>query len=63
MTKNMGNVARIVIALVIGVLYWQNVISGTFGIVLAALAVIFLLTSTVNFCPTYKVLGISSSKK
>ncbi|MFT5886683.1 MAG: hypothetical protein ACI9IP_003151 [Arcticibacterium sp.] len=62
----MGNVdrmIRIVIALVIGVLYWQNVISETLGIVLATLAVIFLLTSTVNFCPIYKVLGISSSNK
>lgn len=63
MTKNMGTtdkMIRIGIALVIALLYWQNIISGTLALVLIGVAVIFLLTSTVSFCPIYKILGISS---
>ncbi|AWV98889.1 YgaP family membrane protein [Arcticibacterium luteifluviistationis] len=65
MTKNMGNtdkMVRIGVALVIALLYWQNIISGTLALVLIAVSVIFLLTSTASFCPIYKVLGISSRK-
>jgi len=63
MTKNMGNTDRMIIigvALVIALLYWQNIISGTIALVLIGVAVIFLLTSTASFCPIYKILGINS---
>mgnify|MGYP002631275501 CR=1 FL=1 len=59
----MGNVdqmIRIIIALVVGVLYWQNIITGTLALVLAAVALVFILTSTVKFCPIYRILGIST---
>lgn len=65
MTKNMSNadkMIRIAVALVIALLYWQNIISGTLALVLIGVAVVFLLTSTASFCPLYKVLGISSLK-
>ena len=44
---------RILIAIVIGILYFTNVISGTLVIVLSSFALIFILTSFIGFCPLY----------
>jgi hypothetical protein len=66
MKKNMGTIdkaVRILIAVVIGILFFANVISGTLGIVLVALAVIFVLTSLISFCPLYLPFGLSTNKK
>ena len=66
MKTNMGTTdkaIRILIAVVIGVLYFTNTISGTLAIVLGILAVVFLLTSFINFCPLYLPFGINTSKK
>ena len=66
MKKNMGStdkVIRILIALIIGVLYYTGIISGTTAIVLGIFAVIFVLTSLISFCPLYLPLGISTCKK
>ncbi len=66
MKKNMGatdKLIRILIALVIGILYYQGIISGALGIVLVVLAVIFVLTSLVSFCPVYSLLGINTCKR
>jgi hypothetical protein len=65
MKKNMGaidKVIRVLIALVIGLLYFTHVISGTLGIVLLVVAIIFVLTSLVSFCPLYVLLGINTCK-
>ena len=66
MKKNMGSVDRIVrlvLAVVMAALYFSNVLTGTFGIVLVALAGIFLLTSLISFCPLYAPFGLSTCKK
>jgi len=66
MKKNMGTIdkiVRIVLALVAVVLYFTNVVSGVFGIVLLVLAGIFVLTSLIGFCPLYFPFGISTCKK
>ncbi len=63
MKKNMGTadrVIRLIIAAVIGVLYYTGTISGTLGIVLLVLAAVFVLTSFVSFCPLYAPFGIST---
>jgi hypothetical protein len=63
MKKNMGNVdkvARILIALIFGALYFTGVISGALGIVLMVLSAVFVLTSVVSFCPLYTIFGFSS---
>lgn len=63
MKKNMGTadkVIRILIALIIAVLYFTNVITGTLGIVLLIVAAIFLLTSLISFCPLYTIFGLST---
>ncbi|WP_370478421.1 YgaP family membrane protein [Tamlana flava] len=66
MKKNMGTAdksIRILVAIVIALLYYFDAISGTLAYILMALAIIFLITSFINFCPLYKVFGIKTSKK
>nr|WP_299070993.1 DUF2892 domain-containing protein [uncultured Allomuricauda sp.] len=65
MKKNMGNIDRIVrfvVAVIVAVLFYQNVISGTLGYVLLALAGVFLVTSFVSFCPLYTLVGLNTCK-
>lgn len=66
MKKNMGfadKVIRFILAIIVGVLYYTNVINGTLAIVLGAVAVVFILTSFISFCPLYLPFGISTRKK
>ncbi len=66
MKKNMGSVDRVIRVLIAGViaaLYFTHVITGTVGIVLLALAGIFLLTSFISTCPLYMPFGISTRGK
>lgn len=63
MKKNMGNVdriARILIAVVLAVLYFTNVITGTLGLVLAVVAGVFVFTSLTSFCPLYSIFGLKT---
>ena len=63
MKKNMGTVdksIRILIAVIIGILYFNGMISGTLGLVLLVLSVIFVLTSMISFCPLYTLFGIKT---
>jgi len=63
MRKNMGNVDRIirvVAAIVVGALYMTGQISGLVAAVLGILAVVFILTSFVGWCPLYSPLGLST---
>lgn len=65
MKKNMGSADRIIrfiVAVIVAVLYFTNVISGTLGIVLLVLAAIFLITSLISFCPLYAPFGLSTCK-
>lgn len=66
MTKNMGTVDRIVrfvIAAAIALLYFTGVISGTLAIILGVLAVVFLATSIIGFCPLYAPFKLSTIGK
>lgn len=61
MKKNMGSadkIIRLIIAAIIGVLYFTETITGTLGIVLLVFAGIFVLTSLISFCPLYAPFGI-----
>jgi hypothetical protein len=65
MTKNMGTAdraVRILIALAIAVLYFTGRISGTVAIVLEIVAIAFLVTSLVGWCPSYVPFGLSTRK-
>jgi uncharacterized membrane protein YcaP (DUF421 family) len=63
MKKNMGTadrIIRIIIAAIIGFLYYNETISGTLGLVLLVLAVVFVLTSFIGFCGLYTLFGIKT---
>jgi len=65
MTKNMGTVDRIVralLAVAVAALYFTGQISGVAAIVLGILAVVFLVTSALGFCPLYAPLHLSTRK-
>lgn len=66
MKKNMGTVdkvIRILVALVLAGLYLANVLTGTLGIILLVVAVVFVLTSFISFCPLYLPFGINTGAK
>jgi hypothetical protein len=66
MNKNMGTidrVLRLLVATAIVALYLTGKISGVTFIVLGILALIFVVTSIVSFCPLYWPLKISTIGK
>lgn len=66
MNKNMGTADRLIrtlLAIVVGILYFTNVISGTTAIILGVLAIVFLLTSFLSTCPLYMPFGLSTRKQ
>ncbi len=65
MKKNMGLIDRLVrtaLAAVVIILYFTGQITGTAAVILGVIAVIFLATSSVGFCPAYALLRISTLK-
>lgn len=66
MKTNMGSVdriVRVVLALVVALLFFNGQITGAAAAVLGILAVVFLATSAISFCPLYLPFGISTKKK
>lgn len=66
MKANMGStdkMMRIIIAIVIAILFFTNVISDMLGIILLILAGVFVLTSLISFCPLYPLIGLNTKKK
>jgi hypothetical protein len=66
MKKNMGTIDRIIrilLAIVVIVLYLNGSITGVAAIILGILALVFILTSLIGFCPLYMPLKISTIKK
>lgn len=62
----MGTIDRIIrtaLAVLVGVLWYSGQISGTVAIVLGIIAIVFLLTSVVSFCPLYAPFRISTKGK
>ena len=63
MKKNMGNadkIIRLMVAAVIAVLFYMEIIGGTLGIVLLVVAGIFVMTSFISFCPLYTLFGLKT---
>lgn len=66
MKKNMGILdakIRIAFAVVIVVLYFTGTITGFYGIVILAAAVLLVLTGFVRYCPLYAFLDFNTLKK
>ena len=53
-------VVRVIIAAIIGILYFSGMLSGTLGIVLMVVAAVFVLTSLLGFCPLYAPFGLNT---
>ncbi|RMF34108.1 MAG: DUF2892 domain-containing protein [Chlorobiota bacterium] len=65
MKANMGGLdrgLRIVIAIIIAGLLLTGTVTGTWAIILGIVAVLFLLTSFMSFCPVYALFGMSTRK-
>ena len=63
MKKNMGTIDRTIrtaIAVAIAAAYFTGQISGTLAIVLGVVALAFLVTSFVSWCPAYAPFGFST---
>lgn len=66
MKQNMGTtdkIIRVILAVVVGLLYFTGQITGTAAVILGVLAVILVLTSAIGFCPLYAPFGISTMNK
>jgi len=53
---------RIIVALVIAILFFTKIITGTLGIILLVVAGVFLVTSFISFCPLYTLVGCNTCK-
>lgn len=65
MKMNLGGMdrtVRLIVAIIIGVLWYNGTIGGAFGIVLGIVAVAFVVTALVGWCPLYAPLGISTRR-
>ncbi len=63
MKKNIGKfdkIARIILAIVFGALYFTGTVSGTLGLILLILGIVFLATSLMGTCPLYLPFGINT---
>ena len=57
---NTDRLIRLLLAILVAILFYTNVIGGIFGIVLMVIAGVFVVTSLVSFCPLYTLIGVNS---
>jgi hypothetical protein len=65
MTKNMGTIdkaIRIGVALIIVALFFMGKLPGVWAVALLVVALIFVATSFMSFCPLYLPLKINTNK-
>ena len=66
MTKNMGlvdRVLRVLVAALVAYLYISGAIAGWTAVVLGLIAVVFVVTSAIGFCPGYLPFKINTARK
>ena len=66
MKKNMGTVdrlMRVLLAVVVLILYLTGNITGLAAAILGIIALVFVVTSIIGFCPLYVPFKISTIKK
>jgi len=66
MKANIGSldkVIRIFLAIVFAMLYITKMVEGTVSVILLVVGGVLLLTSIINFCPLYAIMGLNSNKK
>ncbi len=65
MKMNMGvvdRIVRLIIVVIIAAAYYAKMLSGVWAIVLGIVAVAFLITGLVGWCPLYAPFGLSTKK-
>jgi hypothetical protein len=63
MKQNMSSadrIIRILVAAIVSLLYFTNVITGTLATVLLVFSGVFILTGLLGSCPLYSLLGFST---
>ncbi|MBN3519949.1 DUF2892 domain-containing protein [Algoriphagus lutimaris] len=63
MKKNMGTIdraIRLIVAAVLVLLYFSGIVSGTLGVISLVVALVFVITSLVSYCPLYALVGIKT---
>lgn len=55
-------IIRVIIAVIFAALYFTGTVPGTLGLILTIVAVVFLLTSLIGFCPLYTLFGMRTKK-
>ena len=66
MKQNVGSIdklVRLALAIVLIVLYYKEILTGTLGYVALGLALVLTITSLISFCPIWAVLGLKTTKK
>ncbi len=58
----LDRIVRIIIAAIVGILFYLNIIEGTLAYVLIGLSGIFMVTSFISFCPLYALVGLNTCK-
>jgi len=56
-------ILRLLFALMVAILYLTKMLTGTLAIILGIIAVFFLITAVLGFCPLYSIFKYSSRKK
>jgi hypothetical protein len=65
MKKNMGaadKIIRVLVALVVAVLIYTNVLTGTWALVAGIVSLVFVATSLFSFCPLYILFGMNTCR-
>jgi len=60
---SLDKVIRIILAIAFAMLYITKMVEGTLGNILLVVGGVLLLTSIINFCPLYAIMGLNSNKK
>jgi hypothetical protein len=66
MKNNVGNtdkIVRLVVALILGGLYFGEVVTGTLGLVFLVIAAVMIITSLSGFCPLYALFGMNTCER
>lgn len=58
--SNLDRTIRVIVAALFAYLYFGGIVTGVLGIVLAALAVVFVLTAIIGYCPLYTLFKFST---
>ena len=65
MKKNVGSIdkiIRLILAALLIILFFTNVVAGVLGYIFLALAAILIVTSLFSFCPIWMLFGVKTCK-